>query len=217
MSQFKPCIIVLKPTSFFTSFVVEQLPDFDYPEDEEVDTDTTAYSLPVCEDDDALLEQLERLFPFMFRHEVTRLIGKTLASKIKADFLDFLYCFKFEVHSQSILTEASIDDCHQLVCVKPKVVDLEWMPSTEDDQIEVQGLLQTLAAPKPAPEATVLVKRFDMRADVKPLVQRYCRPIFKHQLMQKAAQIIQWPTMPSLQTFNRYFAVEVHTQLVHLH
>ena len=122
MSQMKSCIIVLKPTSFFTSFVIEQLPDFDCPNEEDLESDYTAYTLPVCDSDDALLEHLERLFPFMFRHEVTRLLGKNLATKIKADFLDFLCCFKFEVHSHSVLMESSIQDCHQLVCVKMKMV-----------------------------------------------------------------------------------------------
>jgi hypothetical protein len=102
MSQMKSCIIVLKPTSFFTSFAIEQLPDFDCPNEEDLESDYTAYTLPVCDSDDDLLEHLERLFPFMFRHEVTRLLGKHLATKIKADFLDFLCCFKFEVHTQVV-------------------------------------------------------------------------------------------------------------------
>lgn len=217
MSQFKSCIIILKPTSFFTTFINEQLPDFDCPSDGDLASDCTAYTLPVCDSDDELLEHLERLFPFMFRYEANRLLGKNLAAKIKADFLDFLCCFKFEVHSQTMLTESSVDDCRQLVCVKPRVVDLEWMPTTNDDQIEVRGILQTLNLSPTQQSASVLVKRFDKLSDLKPLVQRYCRPVFKHDLMKKAAQLIQWPTASSLQIFHRYFAVEVHTQLVHLH
>lgn len=216
MSQMKSCIIVLKPTSFFTSFVIEQLPDFDCPNEEDLESDYTAYTLPVCDSDDDLLEHLERLFPFMFRHEVTRLLGKHLATKIKADFLDFLCCFKFEVHSHSVLMESSIQDCHQLVCVKPRVLDLEWLLES-DDQIEVRGILQAINTSQSGQTASLLVRHYDRLADLKPLVQRYCRPLLKQDFIKKAAQVIQWPSVSSLQMFHRYFAVEVHTQVVHLH
>ncbi|HVT62323.1 MAG TPA: hypothetical protein VHD33_02400 [Legionellaceae bacterium] len=216
MSHFMSCIIVLKPTSFFNSFIGEQLSDFDYPKEDESEADHTAYVIPSCDSDDVLLEHLERLFPYMFRYEVARRLGKALVSRIKADFLDFLYCFKFEVHSQTVLSESSIEDCQQLVCVKPKVVDLQGWPPATEEQIEVKDLLQTLNAPPVS--ASVLVKRFDRLSDLKPLLQRYCRPIFKKSgLMKKAAQNLQWSTMTSLQMFHRYFAIEVHTQLVHLH
>lgn len=217
MSQSQSCIIVLKPTSFFSAFIAEQLPDFSYPDEGQLDADNTAYTMPVCDSDEALLEHLERLFPFMFRHEVTRLLGKGMADKIEADFLDFLYCFKFEVHSQTVLTESSLEDCHQWVSVKPRVVDLDWAPTSHDDQLAVKDILHTLHCASAVSGATVLVKSFDKLSDLKPLMQRYCRPILKNDLMKKAAQIIQWPTMTSLQMFHRYFAVEVHTQLVHLH
>lgn len=217
MSQFKSCIIVLKPTSFFTSFVTEQLPDFDCPSEEDLESDYTAYSLPACDTDEALLEHLERLFPFMFRYEATRLLGKDLASKITADFLDFLCCFKFEVHSHAMLMETSIDDCHQLVCVKPCVVDLEWLPEANEDQIEIRGILETLNLSSSLQTASVLLRSFDRLADLKPFVHKYCRPLLQQDFMKKAAQLIQWPSSPSVHMFDKYFAIEVHTQLVHLH
>lgn len=216
MSRFKSCIIILKPTSFFTSFVAEQLQDFDCPIEEDLESDCTAYTIPACDDDEVLLEHLERLYPFMFTHEVTRVWGKELASKIQADFLDFMCCFRFEMH-QSMVMESSIQDCHQLVCVKPKVVDLEWLPATNEDEIEVRDVLQALNAPSTTQTASVLVKKFDKLADLKPLVHKYCRPLLKQDFMKKAAQLIQWPSASAMQTFNRYFAIEVHTQLVHLH
>ena len=217
MSRFKSCIIILKPTSFFTSFVADQLPDFDCPYEADLESDYTAYTIPACDDDEVLLEHLERLSPFMFRHETERLLGKNLAAKIEADFLDFLCCFKFEVHAHSVLMESKIDDCHQLVCVKPRVVDLKWLPPTNDEQIEVRDILQALNSSQTSQTASVLVKKFERLADLKPLVQRYCRPLLRQDLIKKAAQLIQWPSGSSMQMFNRYFAIEVHTQLVHLH
>lgn len=217
MSQFKSCIIVLKPTSYFLSFVSEQLPDFDLPDDDEIGTDDTAYSLPVHEDDEALLEYLEKSFSFMFRNEVIRRLGKRFASKIKADFLDFLCCFKFEVHTETVSEEASLDDCQQFVCVKPRVVDVEWAPPASEDNIEVTDLLHNLDISTTNPSTSVVVKYFDKIADLKYLLKHYCRPLLKPDKKKKTAQIIQWPTVSSLQTFHKYFAVEVHTQLVHLH
>ena len=217
MSQFKSCIIILKPTSFFTSFVAEQLPDFDCPNEEALEFDYTAYTIPAFEDDDALLGHLERLFPIMFRYETERLFGKDLAAQIIADFLDFLCCFKFEIHANSVMVETSIDDCQQLVCVKPRVIDLEWLPQTNDNQIELRDILQKLSLSQNAQTAPVLVKTFDKLGDIKPFVQRFCRPLLRQDFIKKAAQLIQWPNESSLQVFNRYFAIEVHTQLVHLH
>ena len=216
MSRFKSCIIILKPTSFFTSFVAEQLPDFDCPTEEDLESDCTAYTIPACDDDEAVLEHLERLFPYMFRHETTRLVGESLASNIQADFLDFLCCFRFETHTHSVFMERSMQDCEQLVCVKPKAVDLEWLPAANAEQIEVRDVLQALHAQQASQTASVLVKRFDKLADLKPLVHKYCRPLLKQDFMKKAAQLIQWPSASAMQTFNRYFAVEVHSHVVHL-
>lgn len=212
MSQFKSCIIILKPTSFFMSFVAEQLPDFDRPE-KDTDTDNTAYTLPACDTDEEMLDQLERLFPYMFRYEVTRLLGQKLAAQIKADFLDFLYCFKFEVYTQPEVMETLMEDCRQLVCVTPKLVSF----TSNNGPIDMDGLLQTLDVSRTVNVATALVKNFDRLSDLKPLLQRYCKPMLQVDKMRKAAQTIQWPTLHSWQMFHRYFSIKVHTQLVHLH
>lgn len=216
MPHNQSCIIILKPTSFFLSFVTEQLSDFEQTEEAEMSADNTAYTMPSYDNDDALLEHLERLYPYMFQHEVVRLFGQSIASKINADFLDFMCCFKFEVYAEPLLMATSVEDCHQLVCVKPRVVSFDWMPTSGNDHIKVKGLVQTLDLFRATPAATALVKTLD-KLDLKPLLHRYCKPLLKADLMKKAMQMIQWPTTQSWQMFNRYFAVEVHTQLVHLH
>ena len=95
-------------------------------------------------------------------------------------------------------------------------MDLEWLQES-DDQIEVRGILHALNTSQTGQTASLLVRHYDRLADLKPLVQRYCRPLLKQDFMKKAAQLIQWPSVSSLQMFHRYFAVEVHTQVVHLH
>lgn len=216
MSHNQSCIIILKPTSFFLSFVTEQLPDFEQVEESEASLDNTAYTIPSYSNDEALLEDLERLYPHMFRHEVTRLFGKDVAAKINADFLDFMCCFKFEVHEKPLLMASSIESCRRLVCLKPREISFDWMQTKGDDFIKVKGVVQNLDIFRSFPAATVLVRTLD-KLDFKPLLQRYCKPLIKADLMKKAIQKIQWPTLQSWQMFNRYFAIEIHTQVVHLH
>ena len=206
--------IILKPTPFFVSFITEQLPDFEELRQLDQGTDNTAYTIPICDSDEALFEHLERLYPYMFRYEVTRLFGKALADKLSADFLDFLCCFKFDVHKQPLMVGTSLKDCRQLVCVKPRTIAFEWAPS--EDPIVVNDLMKTHDLFASINTTTVLVKHVD-NLDIKQLLNCYCRPLLQANVMKKPAQVIQWPTSQSWRLFDRYLAVEVHTQLVHLH
>ncbi len=206
--------IILKPTPFFVSFITEQLPDFEEVIQLEQGADNTAYTIPICDSDEDLFEHLERLYPYMFRYEVTRLFGKALADKLSADFLDFLCCFKFDVHSQPLMLGTSLKDRRQLVCVKPRTISFEWTSS--EDPIVVKDLMKTHALFTSINTTTVLIKHCDT-LDIKPLLKRYCRPLLQTNGMKQPAQVIQWPTLQSWRLFDRYFAVEVHTQLVHLH
>jgi hypothetical protein len=206
--------IILKPTSFFASFIAEQLPDFEELKQLNDASDSTVYAIPICDSDEALFEHLERLYPYMFRYEVSRLFGEALADRLSADFLDFLCCFKFDVHSEPLGLGTFSKDCCQLVCVKPRTITFEWAPSA--DPIIVKDLIKTQALFASINRTTVLVKHFD-KLDIKPLLQRYCRPLLQANAVKKTAQVIQWSTMQSWRLFDRYFAVEVHTQLVHLH
>ena len=95
-------IIVLKPTRRFLSFLVDQRPDMHWPELPLFQKDTTAYTLPRHESDDALLYEVEKRFPEMFRHEVVRWLGEDAGEKIKGSFFDFLCFFKFELHTQLV-------------------------------------------------------------------------------------------------------------------
>lgn len=213
MAHNQSCII-LKPTAYFLAFVADQLPDFEKPLEDDKPSDFTAYTIPVYENDEALLEHLERLYPYMFQYEVTRLYGEARASKVTADFLDFLCCFKFEVHARTLATKTSGGSDQQLVRIKPKTVSFAWGESEDpiilEDFLKAKDLLDTINSP------TVLLKKFD-RLDMKPLLQRYCRPLTYKDKVKKAAQAVYWPTLQSWQLFNRYFAIELHTQLVHLH
>ena len=85
--------IILKPTPYFLSFINDQLPDLSLPTPE-LGVDNTAYTIPHIDDDELLMTQIERFYPFMFEHEAKRILGKDLAALVSADFVDFLFCFK---------------------------------------------------------------------------------------------------------------------------
>lgn len=210
-------IIILKPTKVFLSFLASQLPDVDLPDLSLLQTDTTAYAIRKQVDDEATLDEIERHFSFMFRHEICRWLGDDARNKIEGSFLDFLCCFKFELHSQIVLMESSIKEGQQLLCVKPRSVLLKWMKSTVDNQSDLITILDRVKVADIAENATVVVKNFKQLSEVKPFIQHYYRPIFKAEMLRMCDRAEQWPDVDTFQTFNRYFSVEIHTQLIHLH
>ncbi len=210
-------VIILKPTPSFLNFLAEQQPDIELPDISALKTNHTAYTIAKCEDDEATLDEIERHFPAMFRYEICRLLGESACNHFEGSFLDFLMCFKFELHSQIIVMEPSIAHGHQLLCVKPRSVLLKWMKSTlAEEQSEPPEVFERMNLSHLAENATVLVRNFNQLADVKAFVQHYYRPIFKAEMLRMCSDEEQWPAIDTFQMFRRYFAVEIHTHLVHL-
>lgn len=217
MAQNESDIVILKPTPVFLSFLAGQLPGIELPDIGSMPTDYTAYTIHKQDSDEATLDEIERHFQSMFRYEIRRLLGDQVHKDIEGSFLDFLCCFKFELHSQIVLMESSIDEGQQLLCVKPRSVMLKWMKSSLEDQIDMSSILKQINLSHLTENATVLVKNFKQRSEIKPFIKHFYRPIFKAEMLRMCDKAEQWPEVDSFQTFNRYFAVEVHTQLVHLH
>jgi len=210
-------ILILKPTSSFISLVTSYLPDVELPDLATLQADGTAYAINKCDDDEAVLAEVERLFPLMFKHEASRVVGEDLATCINGTFLDFLCCFKFELHSQLVLMESCIDEGHQLLCVKPRSVVLKWFATPQDDQIDFSKLIEQIDVSHIAENATVLVKNFNKLSEVDPFIQDYYKPIINAEMVRMSDSAEQWSNVNSFNMFTRYFVVEVHTQLVHLH
>lgn len=218
MPQNETNVLILKPTPVFLSFLAAQLPDIELPELNVLQADNTAYMINKQDSDEATLDEIERLFPEMFRHEIHRLLGpQMIGQAIEGSFLDFLCCFKFELHSQIVLMESSMDEGRQLLCVKPRSVLLKWMKTSLEDQIDVSQIFEQMDVAHFRENATVLVKNFQQLSEIKPFMKHYYRPIFKAEMLRMCEQAEQWPEIDSFQEFSRYFAVEVHSQLVHLH
>ena len=217
MQHIESDIIILKTKPAFLSFLAEQQPDIDLPDIRALRTNHTAYTIAKCDTDEATLDEIERHFPAMFRHEIGRLLGEKACNQFEGSFLDFLMCFKFELHSQIVVMEPSIEHGHQLLCVKPRSVLLKWMKTTLTEHYkEPPEVFERMNLSHISENATVLVKNFERLSDVKPFIQQYYRPIFKAEMLRMCTDADQWPEIDTVQMFRRYFEVEIHTQLIHL-
>ena len=67
-----------------------------------------------------------------------------------------------------------------------------------------------------AENATVLVKSFSSLADIKSFVKQLLSNIFETEMLRMCEKAEEWPIVDSYQEFSRYFAVDTHTQLIHL-
>lgn len=210
-------IIVLKPTPVFLSFLASQLPDIDLPELRLLQTDNTAYVITKQNSDEETLNEIERHFATMFRHEICRWLGEDARNEIEGSFLDFLCCFKFELHSHIVLMEPSIAAGRQLLRIKPRSVLLKWMKSAVEEQSDLTSVLERVNLSHLAENATVVVKNFNTLNEIKPFLQHYYEPIFEAEMLRMCNRTEEWPAVDSYQTFSRYFAIDIHTQLIHLH
>jgi len=210
-------IIVLKPTRVFLTFLASQLPEVDLPSLKKLQTDNTAYVIKKQSDDEATLNEIERHFATMFRHEICRWLGDDARNKIEGSFLDFLCCFKFEMHTHILLMENTLDSGNQLLRIKPRSVLLKWMRATVEDDEELVSVLQHINLSHLAENATVVIKNFNGLADIKPFLQQSYQKIFATEMLRMCDSQEQWPVIDSYETFTQYFSVSIHTQLLHLH
>lgn len=211
-------VVILKPTQVFLSFLASQLPeDIELPDLNLLQTDTTAYTIKKYEDDEETLNEIERNFPTMFRHEIKRWLGDDVQYDIEGSFLDFLCCFKFEMHSHIVLLEPSIKKAHQLLRVKPRTVLLKWMKTTVEKESDLANVLDRINVTHLAENATLVIKNFECLEDIETFIKEFWKPIFKAEMLRMCDQANQWPEVDSFKTFTRYFAIDIHTQLIHLH
>ncbi len=209
-------VIILKPTRVFLSFLASQLPDTELPELKTLQTDCTAYVMRKQPDDEATLDELERHFSKMFHHEISRWLGPDAHNAIETSFLDFLCCFKFEMHNHQVLMERSIQEAKQLICIKPRSVLLKWMRSAVGDHYELTQILDQVHVSRLAENSTVVLKSFAKLADIKPFLNQFYKTLFDAEMSRMCGEPDEWPMVNSFETFSRYFAVEIHTQLIHL-
>lgn len=209
-------ILVLKPTKAFLSFLKAQLSaDIELPDLQVLQTDSTAYVLNNQPSDEAMLDEIEHQFPKMFRHEISRWLGENADNKIEGSFLDFLCCFKFELHTNMILLEKTLTQGHQLLRIKPRSVLLKWIKSSLEDNAQELVVQDRVETGQMAENATVVVKNFSKLADIKDFMRLHYLPIFEAEMHRMGHTSELWPNMNSYECFSRYFTVQIHTHLIH--
>ena len=211
-------VIVLKPTSLFRNFVLAQLENhITVPDPKTMRTDNTAYIIKKQKNDEETLNEIERHFVRMFQYEIKRWFGSNIAQEIEISFLDFLCCFKFELHSHIVLMEQNIHAGKNLLRIKPKTVLLKWMKSAADEESEVGTVLQAITVSCLAENATVVVKNFNSLEHIKPFLKTFYEELF-YQEMQRVCEAKElWPIITNYADFSRYFVIDYHTHLVHLY
>jgi hypothetical protein len=210
-------VLVLKPTKAFLSFLKAQLPsDVELPDLQLIQTDSTAYVIKNQDSDEAMLDEIEREFPRMFKHEISRWLGIDAWNKIEGTFLDFLCCFKFELHSNMIVLESTLAEGNQVLRIKPRSVLLKWIKSSIEDNTQELMVQDRVEMSQMAENATVVVKNFPKLADIKDFMHLYYYPLFEAEMHRLGHTSELWPNMESYETFSRYFTVQIHTHLVHL-
>jgi hypothetical protein len=213
-SQFE--VAILKPTSVFYSFLASQLPESKLPDIELLQKDTTAYLIKRFANEELTLDEIERHYPQMFSHEIKRWLGDDAYNEIQESFLDFLCCFKFELHNQIVLMESSLQQAKQLLRIKPRSILLRWMKDSVEEQSDLGDILEQVSINQVAENGTVVLKNFKSLAEIKPFLMKNYQTIFKTEMSRMCEQASLWPNVECFNDFKKYFTVEIHTQLIQL-
>ncbi len=123
-----PCeVVILRPTYLFPSLFTSELGKKMDTLSQLMRTDNTAYVIQKHPNDEETINEIERHYAFMFRHEISRWLGHDCNRKIDASFLDFLCCFKFEMHSQIMLLEKQLQLGRQVLRIYPRDSIFQWI------------------------------------------------------------------------------------------
>lgn len=209
-------IVVLKPSPAFLSFIASQLPEAALPEIRLLQTDNTGYVFQRQNSDEELLDEIERQYPRMFKYEIERWLGAQVYKDVSASFLDFLCCFKFEIHSNLLLMEDSLLDGRQMMCVKPRTVFLKWIRSKLQEVSGDASVVTKTDVSQWTENGTAVIKNLENLYDLKPFLRLYYYSIYEAEMQRMCDGLQDWLTIDSYQMFSRYFVIDMHTQLVHL-
>lgn len=217
MSQTKLSVLILKPTENFLGWIASQFPDVELPRLAAIQQDNTAYSIPRYIDNESFLETIETFYPLMLRHESSRLLGQVLSSHLTGSFFDFLCCFRFELHTEVMMMESNLGKRDSLLCIKPRTIELSCASSDTKHSKAEEATEDSLQLSHFMDNTTALVKNFRDVSEVAPFIKHHYRPIFRQEMQRLSEDAQYYPVVNSFKIFTRYFNVEYHSQVVHLH
>lgn len=210
-------VVILKPTRVFLSFLAVQLEEDKLPDMKTLQTDQTAYVIKKQDTEEEMLNEIEHHYHTMFQYEISRWLGKSAADEAEFSFFDFLCCFKFELYSQILLMESDFEHGKQLIRIKPRSLVLKWIQGAVADSDELTHVLEKVDIQSLEENATVVIKNFEDLTEIKPFLKDCYMPVYQAEMSRMCKDEVQWPEVNSYEDFNRYFAVGIHTRLVHLH
>lgn len=209
-------LLVLKPSPVFLAYLAAKLPGTELPSLKLLNIDNTAYVFEKQKTNQDMLDQIGKKFSLMFHHEISRWLGDKVHDQIETSYLDFVCCFKFELHNHIVLMEKSIEQGKSLLIIQPRQALLDWIKEELREQEELVNVLDKVELTHIIENATSLVKNFQNLSEIKPFINIYYPSLFKMAMSRISSQSHKWPQIHSIQTFSLYFAIEVHTQLIHL-
>lgn len=207
-------IVVLRPTAVFLAFLTSQLPEEYVPSFKSLQIDNTAYLINKHSTREGTLFELERLYPKMFRYEISRWLGNKARNDVENNFLDFSCCFKLEFHSHLIFLDSSCNFGSQVLQLKPRAQLLQWLrqiAQRHDDLIEIINRVNLSHLTE---NSSLVVKRFDDLGEMKLFVRENYKSLFGKAMRRMSSDRILWPKIHSFEEFNRYFAIRIHTHLI---
>lgn len=207
-------IVVLRPTKVFLAFLASQLPKHNIPSMSSLQVDNTAYIIKKCDTQQGTLDEIERLSPKMFRHELCRWLGSDAHNPIVDSMMDFLCCFKLEFHTHLILLEPSLQEAHQALQLKPQIKMLHWLNSVVDEDDFLDEIMEQVTLSHLVENSTLLIKNFNTLGEIKPYLKRYYKPLFETAMSRMSNKPQQWPKIHTFEEFSHHFKVEIHTQLI---
>ncbi|MDI1351660.1 MAG: hypothetical protein PSV35_02660 [bacterium] len=217
MKQGASEIVILKPTRVFLAFLSSQLPEYRFPSMALLQKDNTAYVIAKRNSVSSTLNELEQHFSLMFRHEISRWLGENARNEIEHSFFNFMCCFKLELHSHIILMEPALKEGGQIIVIKPRQALFNWIKSLVEDDDGLTAIMEKINLSHLTENSTILVKNFSALAAIKPFIQRYYKPLFTTLMGRISNKEKQWPVVDSYASFCKYFVIEIHTQLIHMH
>ncbi|MDF1757950.1 MAG: hypothetical protein P1U74_06595 [Legionellaceae bacterium] len=203
-------ILILKPTAKFIPFIQAKIPDINWTELSNVQFHSTAYIIKNIETDDDLVDEVEKLYPLMFKSELTKLIGSKHAKKITGSFFDFLCCFKFELHANAFALKSSESHRSQVVSIQPKSVPLN-IPNY-NGTITLMDLCETISDACLGERKKVSVQNFSKMSEFVEFIRRNYNHIFN----SDRTPDIDRPIANEFKMFKRYFNIAMHADTVHL-
>lgn len=209
-------VIILKPVLAFHKFLCLNFSEESVPELKKIQQNCTAYVIDKKQNDEETLDEIERHFVFMFRHEILKVMGKNLDTDVEATFLDFLCCFKFELHSQVVLLEDSLSDAKSFIRVKPRSFLFKWMKESVPQDSGFSAVLEHVNLSKLSEDATLIIRNFKNMTEVKRFLKQCYSIVFEAEMLRLADTSEQWPQISSYSEFCRYFSVDYYRELISL-